>query len=507
MLLLISLTGTGAVLRFAGIGDKSMWIDETFSVWVSGQPLGDLWRTTVDLDFHPPLYYAVLHAWLALGDGEVAVRSLSALLGVLTLPVVFLIGERLGGRVLGLVSTGLLAVSPLQIAYAQQARMYTLMTLCAAVSILFLVVLVDPRADAGRSWPGRLGPALTWGLFVVSTALAMSSHNTAVLLPLAITVAVGIELARSAPRGTGGHPDRPLRIGSLRDPLRGVVGVATGLGAAGVLWAPWLPYFVAQARRVDEEFWIEPPTLATFLQHWHDLVNAYGPEGASRDYVLAGVLVLVVLGVRQLRGGPGAGLLLLVLVPVAVELLVSLRRPIFFTQTLIWTSIPLSVLLAAGILRLRIRPLVSAVSVAIVLINAVGIRGYQQDDGKEAWRTAAQYVAEMVEPGELVLFSAAWAQIPFDYYYARFGGPPITQRGLPVDVLESEVIEMRMTGADLPRLDRLTSGRPAFWVVYSHDWYTDPEGIVPARLAATFQPAGSRSFTGVTVTRYRAAPE
>ena len=511
VLLLVLLTGAGAVLRFAGIGDKSLWIDEAFSVWVSQQPFGSLWRTTVDLDFHPPLYYASLHAWLALGDGEVALRSLSALLSVLTLPVVFLIGQRLGGRALGLLSCGLLAVSPLHIAYAQQARMYALMTLCAALSILFLVLVIGQPDGSGTSSAGRPRSAyaprssLCWGLFAVSTALTMLSHNMAVLVPVAIALFVAITAIRSALRSARDHPDQLLTIGSLLHPLRGVMGVATGLSAAVVLWLPWLPNFLSQSRRVDEEFWISPPTLSTFLEHWHDLTNAYGPEGAYRNYILAVVLVLIVLGVRQLRGRPEAGLLLLlVLVPVAVELLVSLRRPIFHTQTLAWTSVPLCVLIAAGMLRVRLRPLVALVAALTLVLNAVGIRSYHLNDGKEDWRTAVHHVAERVRSDELVLFSAAWAQIPFDYYYARSGGPPITQRGLPTDVLESEVLEAKMTEADLARLDELAAGRSTVWLVLSHDWYTDPRGMVPSGLSASFRAVDSRAFPGITVTQYRA---
>jgi hypothetical protein len=502
-LVLLLLTGVGAFLRFAGIGDKSLWIDEAFSVWVSDQPVGDLWRTTVELDFHPPLYYGALHVWVGFGDGEAALRSLSALLSVLTLPVVFLIGERLGGPVLGLLSCGLVALSPLQISYAQQARMYALMTFCASLSILFLVLVLDGTAG-GRTARRR---TLYWACFAVSTTSTMLSHNTGVLLAAAVALFVAIVMVRSVRRRARGHVDPLLPSGSLRQPLQGVVGAATGLGAALVLWLPWLPHFVSQSRRVDDEFWISAPSLPTFLQHWEDLFNAYGPEAGRGIYVLIGVVVLIVLGVGQLRAPMALLLVLLVLVPVALELLVSIRRPIFFTQTLVWTAIPFSVLMAAAMLRLRIRPLIILVAGGVVLLNAVAIRSYYLDGSKEDWRTAAQYVAQGVRTGDLVLFSAAWAQIPFDYYYDRYGGPSIREHGLPTDVEESRVLEAKMTQADVARLDELTARSPTVWLVYSHDWYTDPGGIVPSRLSSSFEQVESRVLTGVTVTRYRAGSD
>jgi mannosyltransferase len=508
-LVLLGVTGAGALLRFARIGDKSLWIDEAFTVWVARQPIGDLWRTTVDLDFHPPLYYLAMHGWLTFGDDEATLRSLSAVLSVLSLPVVYLIGERLGGRGLGLLSCALLALSPLQVVYAQQARMYALMTFCAALSLLFLLLLIGRPASSDGGTPGSaLRARLCWAAFAVSTALTMLSHNTGVLLPVAIALFVVVVMLRSLRGRRRGSPDQLLTLGSIRQPFHGVVGVATGLGAAVALWLPWLPYFWFQARRVDQDFWISPPTLSTFVQHWHDLVNANGPEGNYRIYVLLGVVVLVTLGVVQLRPRAGLLLLLLVLVPVAVELLVTIRRPIFFTQTLVWTSVPFSVLLAAGILRLRLRPLIALVAGVAVVLNALAIRNYYRDGPKEDWRTAAQYVAAQVRLGELVLFSAAWAQIPFDYYYDRkSGGPPIARHGLPTDVLGSRVLEAKITPADVARLDELTAGQSTVWVVYSHQWYTDPRGLVPARMSDSFRPVDSRTISDITVVHYRAGAD
>ena len=53
------------------------------------------------------------------------------------------------------------------------------------------------------------------------------------------------------------------------------------LGAALLLWLPWLPSFLIQTRRVDNEFWIQPPTLKTVLEHWRNLGSAFAPGGSA----------------------------------------------------------------------------------------------------------------------------------------------------------------------------------------------------------------------------------
>src|SRR5262245_22517222 len=193
----------GLALRFYAIGAKSLWIDESFSIWMASQPLDVLWRSTVQLDQHPPLYYALLHFWLALGAGEATVRGFSALWGALMLPVMYLIGERVGGRALGLLSTLILAISPLHVWFGQQARMYTMLTFFAGMAILCMLHLLEDqnreplrhgsgqartenRYDAGGSWFSVLGSFRWWLGFVVFTALTMLGHNTAVFFPIAI---------------------------------------------------------------------------------------------------------------------------------------------------------------------------------------------------------------------------------------------------------------------------------------------------------------------------------
>lgn len=481
LLLVTAITVAGAVLRFALIGDKSLWLDESFSSWIANLPLDQLWRTTLQIDTHPPLYYTLLHLWIGPDSSEAALRSLSALFGTATVPVLYLVGREVGGRRLGLLVAGLQAVSPLHVWYAQQGRMYAMLTFFAAVALLCLVRLLV----GGHS---RRTVLLCWAGFVVATVLVMFSHNTGVLLPATVAVFVALVAAARAvvawrqrsdadattPLGRFGPPSRPgadLRIW------------LAGLAAVAVLWLPWLPGFLAQSARVDAEFWIPPPTAQQVLDHGRDLLSANAPAG-TRTALLVGAVVLVALAGWRLRHRPELlGLLaLLVVLPVVGELLVSLRRPIFYSQTLIWTSLPLTVLIGVGLRQLRVRALVAAGTGVLLVVNLVSLDAYYRSPGVEDWRGVAGHVAANARPGEVVLFSAGWTQLAFTYYYRRTDGPPVELRGLPVDPFDRGVLEPKMTPTDLPRLDRLVDGRDRVWLVLSHDHYTDPDRIVTDRL-------------------------
>ena len=270
-----------------------------------------------------------------------------------------------------------------------------------------------------------------------------------------------------------------------------------------VLWLPWLPGFLAQSGRVDAEFWIPPPTGRDVLEHVRNLLSAYAP-GALSAPLLAGCAVLVGLAAWHLRHRPELLVLLVLLVvgPLVGELLVSLRRPIFYSRTLVWTSLPLTVLVGIGLLQLRLRPLVAAATAALLAVNAVSLVAYYRAEGLEDWRDAAVHVADRARPGEVLLFSAGWTELPFGYYYRSTGGEPIEMHGLPVDAFDRGVLEPKMATTDLPRLDQLTEGRPRVWLVLSHDDYTDPTGIATARLGEHMRVVEQVDLAGLRIQAY-----
>src|SRR3989304_5716394 len=78
-----------AALRLWGLGHKSLWFDEAYSVYIARQALEEIPRLLRLYDTHPPLYYVLLHLWMGVaGQSEVAVRvpSVGARLAAIGLP-------------------------------------------------------------------------------------------------------------------------------------------------------------------------------------------------------------------------------------------------------------------------------------------------------------------------------------------------------------------------------------------------------------------------------------
>lgn len=171
-----TLTAVGVALRFATLGLQSYHHDEVITaIRVIPGSFSQMLEMVKTSESNPPLYYVLAWGWAKLfGTGEVGLRSLSALIGALTVPLGYAIGRELSGRRAGLALTAMLAVNPMLIWYAQEARSYALMVFFGALALLFFVRAL--RTGRGRDL----------ALWALASALALCSHYFAVF-------AVGIE--------------------------------------------------------------------------------------------------------------------------------------------------------------------------------------------------------------------------------------------------------------------------------------------------------------------------
>jgi 4-amino-4-deoxy-L-arabinose transferase-like glycosyltransferase len=169
----------GAWLRFDGLAERDVWLDESCTFyavhnlfdWPTDGP--NPWRELA----HTP-YVFLLHLWTRIwGETASGMRSFSALVGCLTVLAIGLIGTRLGGRRVGLISAALAACHPLHVYYSHEARVYALWALEAAVCVYML-------HGAGRTLRTRW-----WVAYGLLAWIIVLTHYYA-LLWLPATVAV-----------------------------------------------------------------------------------------------------------------------------------------------------------------------------------------------------------------------------------------------------------------------------------------------------------------------------
>jgi uncharacterized membrane protein len=251
----------GVALRLASRSD--LWLDEALSVNIARLPLGEM-VDALRRDGHPPLYYFLLHGWISVfGDGDEAVRSLSGVLSLATIPVFWLAARRFGGTATAIVGVVLLGTNPFAIRYATEARMYALVTLLVVAGWLSLRVALERPSRFALVGVG------------VSSGLLLLAHYWSMYL----LAAVGAVLLWSWRRG---------RIEARRVLLAMAVGC--------VLFLPRLPSFIEQAGSTGTP-WGKPqrPTavLTVSLTDWGGgTLNGLNGEA---QLLGAGIAVLALL--------------------------------------------------------------------------------------------------------------------------------------------------------------------------------------------------------------------
>ena len=139
------------------------------------------WRDTleklIEHPEHPPLYYLLSRAWQELfGSSIAAVRSLSAVFSLLLFPVVFwLCRELFDTSEVGFWTIGIIAISPVQVLYAQESREYSLLLVTTALSCLALIGAV--KRDNWQWW-GFYAVSLAFNFYVSLIAAYIAIAQT-----------------------------------------------------------------------------------------------------------------------------------------------------------------------------------------------------------------------------------------------------------------------------------------------------------------------------------------
>jgi mannosyltransferase len=436
----IGLLAGGAFLRLFLIGAKSLWLDEAFSIVISQRSLLDVLRMVVKTDTHPPLYYLLLKIWLVFGSSEAQARSLSAVFSIAAIPLMYMVASALfEDRRAGLVAAAILTFSPFQIWYAQEARMYSMLTFFVLASAFFFIQALEH------------GELVYWVGYVLTTSLALYTDNGAIWYVASISVYFLIARRRFSNRLAG------WLVSNL---------------AVGLIYIPWLPFFIHQTQSVTESFWLPPPSFQTVLGTFLDFQSYNFPLIEISLLYLTTIFIWAFIVPR--KGWQQQFASLWLFLPILVSLLLSLRQPIFLSRNLIAASIGYYLLVTAILLKFKSTRLMLALLLPLLMMNLFSIGRDAWVIQKEDWRDAAKYVANAVRGKQdgLVVFLPGYAELPFQYYFKDYHQYVNTQ-GYPGDELL-----LHPNPKEVQDIGRLFEGHPYVWLVMRDVESVDPDSNV-----------------------------
>lgn len=394
------------ILRIYNLDGESYWLDEFYSIQVSRlSPLEILNEIVLSGENNPPIYFVLLHFWTAVfGESEFASRLLSVLMGSFSVFLIYIFGKELINKNTGLIAALILAVSPFQVYYSQEARAYILLVLVTLANYYFFFRL-------SRSYSIKLASG-----YVLSGAILIYTHYFWVFYIAAQNIYVFTRLSLNVKgEWPGTRPWILLQLVLL------------------IIFLPELQLLLT-AGALSGGFWIDKPNIKNVLWLFLEFSGSY--TLLALFFILSLFRVFTDFGVesrsslRQIinRSDDSSRtridrtylLVVLLFAPIVLSFIVSITiKPIFLSRYLIGSSPALYLLVAAGIDRIensRVKILFIVLIAGLSLLQVY--RGYVTVD-KHQWRDAAEYLDKNAASGDLLVVTPSYETDSLKYYLKR----------------------------------------------------------------------------------------
>lgn len=383
---------TGIFLR------PSIRYDEAFSVLFSEKGLQAMIAGTLSLtgssaaDIHPLGYYALLWGWMRLfGDSLIATRILSLLAGMGVIILTYILSSELFNKRVALLAVSLVALSPFQVRYSQEIRMYAFLAFW-----LLLATLAYFYGTKSMKW-------YWWGIFSLSAALAQYTHNLAAFYLITLAAI-------------------PLFTKDWKS-LRAVV-VSSGL--AIILYLPWLVHLPSQFAKIVQSYWIERPggekffTLLLTYTTYLPLPDSWILPATFVSLLIFSLALWQTIKSRRRENFiKGFLVFYLTFAPPILVFLISQWKPVFLERTFLPSGVIYCIWVAWALLETNLPPKIGWIALsAIIIVFITGIFQYMAyvDFPYGPFQEMGAYLNKNRQTGDVIVHSNKLSLLPSIYF-------------------------------------------------------------------------------------------
>ena len=509
-------------VRLYRLDAQSIWWDEGHSIQMASAPITQI-SMLPGMDVHPPGFFAALHGWMSIaGRSKFALRFFSVMFSVLTVAWVMRFGWMLRWHCVGIWAGLLMAISPFFVAYAQEVRMYAMVTFFATGSVYYLWQITS-RSEWEVSNKGAIGIDDFGKISRISSSLNPSRWGRS------------LESSPQREEIEGGEDFQTRLTYVFRIPylipyiLFTTISLYTHyftiflLGFENLMWLAWfmrrpskvtqiwlwfgsqlaiLLLFAPQLQRTLQQVTtytnpnLNPPTLGYFITHnWQAYTLGLTINSDEVVPYLWALGILLIFGIIINHQSPIVNRQLLwvfswLFIPMALFFIVLQQQPSYEPRYLMLATPSLMLLFAVA---LTSRRWMQWLGLGVVGFFIIGLVSYFSDAAyaKDDADAVAEFLAAETTPSDIVLVDVPH---PFHYY--------ADQIPAPTDYLFVDV----HTAADTLNQQALGQDR-LFWVT----WWgsdTDPRGVIPYLLEKQAgPPTGELQFRGYQVVWYTLSDE
>ncbi len=392
----------GLFLRIYRLGYYSFWYDEALSITLARINPITYFQHYISYMIDPPLFHLLLHFWSYLGKSEFVLRSFSLIFGIISIVLVYKVGERLFNKRAGLIGAFMLALSPLNIYYSQELRCYSLLLFLTLLSTHFFIKLL--KKNEPFSWIG----------YIIATLLCLYTHYSAFFFIFAQNCFFFFFFKQHK------------RI------------INKWIGSNFIilgLYLPWIKVLIKQI--IFGVFtkgliaWMSKGSLRLIMQTFK--IFNMGYNASHKIQLLALLLfmpIIVFTFLRWKKNGKNLCLLVfLILIPMFTVTLISHFISIYSFRIFIYCSPFYYLILAYGIDNIRSKTVRVALMSFFIILVFFPIQNYYRNffpspekycrEGvhpKHDYRGAAEYLKKRYSEDAIIVYASPSAVHPFFYY-------------------------------------------------------------------------------------------
>ncbi len=497
--LLILILLLGSFLRIYNIGNESFWGDESATVYTTQQKASDIIEDIYTTSVHaseyfesggmPPFYFVIANYWTRLvGLSEAKLRFLSAIFGVISIYIVFLIGKAIFDNRVGLVSALIVSINYLHIQYSQEARPYSLVVLLTLLTVYFIINALKQQK------------IVYWFAYTLSAVLLIYTHYFGFFILLFEYLYVLI-FWKTYKR-------------SFKNIILSSIGIF-------ILYLPWIPALFRQITEstgwlgmylgrnimynlikifIQFNSWFTPDfqTRTILSPIYHGTFNIFNINFLSWITIISVLLLTALLSwyfikaasiknknisIGNLKDRRYIFLLLWFLMPILIPIAITLmspQSPIFgLVKYVIFASPAYYLIASKGIIDSK---RYSTILVLLIILSILPLHSYYSNVDKQQWKETAEYLKNNRTADQVIFVNMPHSVASLSYYY--------------------EDVENIIGIRNVDELIRNIDDESSFWYISTSEVYGDPKGEIKGYLDVNYRLKEKTEFVGIKIFHY-----
>lgn len=446
ILILMTIIVLSFLLRVYDLGGESIWYDEGASVYGSKESISTIISES-NMVPNLVLYYTMLHFWIRLfGDSEFSVRFLSVIFGILSIYVIYKLGELIFDTNIGLLSSFILAISSYHIRYSQEARSYSLLVLFVLLSSYYLIKVLENKE---RKY--IVG-------YIISSIAMIYAHGYGIFYLIFQNIYYLV------------FKRRDIKLWVM---IQGII-----------LLFFVLPFLLRKmGKSLDTAYDLRVPTLSSIYNTFEIFV---GNEQILYIFILVIIIGLIIDLVAKKDLDKYVFMTLWLFVPFAISAIISYTlEPLYHNRYFIASFPALILLFSKGISNFRKAPIILFILFIVVILQVPLIEGYYSDIRKDQWRETTNYIEDNKKDNDTILLYPEFTKIPFAYYYKS----DMNYIGI------NDYLDINSSISDSNRV----------WLIASHMYYKERKEeleLIEKELSNTYIKKKTIEFIGIKISLY-----